>query len=87
MSKKPLPKIALIYDAIYPYVLGGGEKRFHEIGRKLAGSGYEVHLYGMKFWQGPKVIKKDGLYLHGMCRARPLYKKNGKRSEKKTTCF
>ena len=73
-------KIALVYDATYPYVKGGGEKRFHEMGLELVQQGYEVHLYGMKFWDGPKVIKKDGLYLHGIGKARPLYKKNGQRS-------
>jgi hypothetical protein len=29
-------KIALVYDLIYPYTIGGGEKRFNEIGKRLA---------------------------------------------------
>ena len=28
-------KIALVYDAIYLYIKGGGEKRFYEIGKRL----------------------------------------------------
>jgi hypothetical protein len=54
-------KITLVYDAIYPYIKGGGEKRFYEIGKRLAKKGHQVHLYGMKFWEGDKVIKKQGI--------------------------
>lgn len=78
--KSAKKKIALVYDAIYPYVKGGGEKRFHEIGRELTRQGYEVHLYGMKFWDGPNVIKRNGMYVHGLCKARPLNHKSGRRS-------
>jgi glycosyltransferase involved in cell wall biosynthesis len=73
-------RIALVYDAIYPYVKGGGEKRFYEIGRQLVQRGHQVHLYGMKFWNEDNIIEKDGLYLHGICRARKLYTKEGRRS-------
>jgi len=73
-------KIALVYDAIYPYIKGGGERRFYEFGTRLAASGYEVHWYGMKLWEGPKVIERDGIILHGLCKARPLYTKSGRRS-------
>jgi len=73
-------KLALVYDAIYPYIKGGAEKRYFEIAKRLTKKGYEVHLYGMKFWTGPNVIEKDGVYLHGISKARPLYTKNGRRS-------
>jgi len=73
-------KIALVYDAIYPYIKGGGEKRFYEIGRKLAKKGHQVHLYGMKLWDGADVIKQNEMYLHGICKAKKLYTKEGRRS-------
>jgi hypothetical protein len=73
-------KVALVYDAVYPFVKGGGEKRFYEIAKRLSERGHEVHLYGMKFWKGPDVIKKDGFYVHGICKAKKLYTKEGKRS-------
>jgi len=85
-------KIALVYDAIYPYIKGGGEKRFYEIGKKLSKKGHQVHLYGMKLWEGDNVIKKQGIYYHGICKPKSLYKNNGKRSIKEAiyfglTCF
>lgn len=73
-------KLAMVYDVIYPYIKGGAEKRFYEIGKRLAKNGYEVHWYGMKLWRGKKVVKKEGVYLHGISKAMPLYTKNGKRS-------
>src|SRR6267378_2462509 len=30
------PRLALVYDRIYPLLNGGGERRFYEIGRRLA---------------------------------------------------
>jgi L-malate glycosyltransferase len=80
-------KIALVYDAVYPYVKGGGERRFYEFGTRLAASGYEVHWYGMKLWDGPNTIEHDGIILHGLCKARPLYTASGRRSISQALIF
>jgi glycosyltransferase involved in cell wall biosynthesis len=72
-------KIAFVYDAIYPYIKGGGERRIYEISRRLVKKGHEVHWYGVKWWEGADVIEQDGVILHGVCEVRGLYK-NGKRS-------
>ncbi len=66
-------KIAYVYDAVYPYVKGGVEKRIWELAVRLARRGHEVHLYGMKFWEGPAVIEREGVVLHGVCAPRALY--------------
>jgi glycosyltransferase involved in cell wall biosynthesis len=80
-------KIALVYDAIYPYTKGGGERRFYELGTRLVKDGHEVHWYGMKFWDGPDVVEHDGIVLHGLCKARPLYTKSGRRSISQALIF
>ncbi|PKL60854.1 MAG: glycosyltransferase family 1 protein, partial [Methanomicrobiales archaeon HGW-Methanomicrobiales-4] len=72
-------KIAYIYDVTYPETIGGVEKRIHEIGIRLAGMGHEVHLYGMKYWEGPDTIRRDGLIIHGVCPAMGIYTE-GRRS-------
>ena len=81
------PKIVLVYDVIYPYVKGGGERRFYEFGTRLAASGYDVHWYGMKYWDGPNTIDHGGMTLHGICKARPLYTKSGRRSVSQALIF
>lgn len=73
-------KVVLVYDVIYPYVKGGGERRFYELGTRLATNGYDVHWYGMKYWDGPNTKDHDGITLHGLCKARPIYTKSGRRS-------
>lgn len=72
-------KIAYVYDAVYPWVKGGAEKRIYEISRRLAARGHEVHCYGMKWWPGQDDIQVEGVHLHGICPPMPLYR-NGKRS-------
>ena len=73
-------KIAIVYDAIFPYVTGGAEKRFFETGRRLAQDGYDVHIYGMKCWDGPDIIESNGMTLHSIMKKMPLYTRKGKRS-------
>jgi len=73
-------KIALIYDMIYPYTIGGAEVRNYSLAKRLAEQGHEVHLYGVKLWKGPDIIKKDGIFIHGVCRYTQKYNFNGNRS-------
>ena len=70
-------KIAFVYDVVYPYVKGGVEKRIWEMSRRLAARGHEVHIYGMKYWDGPDNIQVEGVMLHGVCAPMKLYKASG----------
>jgi len=75
-------KIAFIYDAVYPFVTGGAEKRVYEMAKRLVQRGHEVHWYGIGWWwpdEGKKDIKLDGIWLHGVCGPMDLYN-NDKRS-------
>ncbi|MGV8176030.1 MAG: glycosyltransferase family 4 protein [Methanothrix sp.] len=79
-------KIAYVYDAVYPWVKGGAEKRIYELSRRLAARGHEVHCYGMKWWPGDDEKQMDGVNLHGICPPMPLYIK-GKRSIRQAAFF
>ena len=72
-------KIALVYDGIYPFVKGGADKRYYEISKYLAEKGHEVHVFTMRWWGSEKMIIKDGVTLHGVCRPGRRYVK-GRRS-------
>ncbi len=72
-------KIAFVYDAIYPYVKGGVEKRIWELAVRLSSRGHDVHLFGMKSWDGEDSIIREGIRLHGVCPAHELYT-GGRRS-------
>jgi glycosyltransferase involved in cell wall biosynthesis len=71
-------KLAFLYDAVYPWEKGGAQKRIWELARRLADD-HDVHLYGMHFWDGPQVIEREGVTLHGVCEPRELYV-DGRRS-------
>lgn len=73
-------KLAIVYDAVYPFVRGGAERRYHELALRLARSGHDVHWYCQRYWDGPRTWRKDGITYHGVCRARPLYTRRGRRS-------
>lgn len=79
-------KIAFVYDAIYPWVKGGAEMRIHELGKRLSSKGHDVHLFGIKWWEGGDVIEYEGMTLHGVCKARDLYV-NGRRSISEALVF
>jgi len=83
--KNPM-KIAYVYDAVYPWVKGGVEKRIHELSRRLANRGHEVHCYGMKWWTGEDEILQGRVHLHGICPPMPLYR-GGRRSISQAAFF
>jgi len=73
-------KIAYVYDAVYPYVKGGGERRIYEVANRLCYRGHEVHVYGARYWDGAPTCRKNGIYYHGLGEAVPLYHHSGRRS-------
>ncbi len=79
-------KIACVYDVIYPYVIGGVQKRNWEIATRLARKGHDVTLFGMKHWEGNDVIFKDGVRLWGVCPPMQLFVE-GHRSVREAISF
>lgn len=79
-------KVAFVYDAVYPWVKGGAELRIHELGKRLSLQGHDVHLFGIKWWEGENVLQYEGMTLHGVCKARDLYV-NGRRSISEALVF
>jgi glycosyltransferase involved in cell wall biosynthesis len=66
--------VAFLSDAVWPFHTGGKERRLAEITGRLAAAGVDVHVYTMKWWDGPRTILLDGVHLHAIGRLRPLYR-------------
>jgi len=79
MASKP-KTIVIVSDTIWPYFKGGKEKRIFEVTTRLAAMDYDVHIYTMKWWNGPKVIETNGVNLHAISRLYKVYKSEGRRS-------
>ena len=71
---------------IYPFNIGGVELRNYELAKRLVKK-HEVHMYGVKLWKGPNVIKKDGIIIHGICKYKNLYTFSGKRRIREPLIF
>jgi len=79
-------RIGLVYDALYPYVAGGAEKRYRELASRLA-ERQEVHYLTWQYWDGPAETTEDGITLHGVGRPPGLYGADGKRTVREAVSF
>lgn len=71
-------RIAYVYDAVHPWQTGGVQKRVWELARRLADD-HDVHWYGFHYWDGPAVVEREGVTLHGVADPGTLYV-DGRRS-------
>lgn len=71
-SARPL-RLAFVADAVAPWNTGGKEKRHHELMVRLARRGFEVTVYTMKWWEGPRTVRNNGLTYTALCPKLPLY--------------
>lgn len=80
-------KIAIVSDAIYPYNLGGKEKRIFEISTRLTKKGHGVTIYTMHWWPSKvRLIRENGVNLHAISPLYPLYS-GERRSIKEAVMF
>jgi glycosyltransferase involved in cell wall biosynthesis len=60
-------RIAIIHDMLYPYTVGGAEKRYWEVATRLAKE-HEVHMYSMQ-WPGMnKEMRLNDVTIHAICK-------------------
>ena len=79
-------KIAIVSDVIYPYNIGGTEKRIYEISTRLAKRGHQVTIYSMKWWEGADTRVDEGVQLKAISPYYPLYSSE-KRSIREALLF
>jgi glycosyltransferase involved in cell wall biosynthesis len=66
-------RLAVVSDAVIPWNTGGKEQRLHELVRRLPALNYEVTVYTMHWWDGPRTIERDGIRYVALCRRYELY--------------
>ena len=66
-------RLAIVTDSVSPWHSGGKETRTWHYSQQLARSGFEVHIYTMKWWPGGRATKQGPVQLHALCRLWPLY--------------
>jgi glycosyltransferase involved in cell wall biosynthesis len=71
-------RVALIYDAVYPYVAGGAERRYHAIA--ATAQGHDIAFYGLNWWRKDPVPRLAHCRYVPVAPAVPLYTRKGRRS-------
>lgn len=71
-------RIALVYDAVYPFVAGGVERRNYAVAKAL-GDEHRVALYGFHYWADQSESCLAGCHYVPLGRPMPLYHSNGRR--------
>ena len=71
--------VALVCDVTYPHSHGGREFRYQALLPRLA-EHFDIHVYTMRWWKGPKVYTEDGVTFHAISPLLPMYRKSGRRS-------
>jgi len=79
-------KIGFVYDALYPYLNGGAEKRYHELSRRLA-ERHEVEWVTWRFWDEAPDPSLDAVRLRGVGRPGRFYGTDGKRTVREAASF
>lgn len=71
--------VALVCDVIYPHSYGGREFRYQALLPRLA-EHVDMHVYTMRWWDGPRVYVENGVTFHAISPLLPMYTKSGRRS-------
>lgn len=71
-------RVALVTDAVYPGRHGGKESRYYEVARRL-GTHADVRVYTIRWWNGSRAHRHDGMNLYAICPPVDLYA-GGRRS-------
>lgn len=79
-------KIAFVYDAVFPFVKGGGERLYYEVARRLARR-HEVTIISWKHWPGANDTIIDGLRYISVGEPRAFYDARGRRKISEAASF
>ena len=79
-------KIALVYDALFPYVKGGGERRYFELARRLRAR-HDVHMVSWQYWPGSSRTVIEGITHHGTGEPPAFYGQDGRRRIAEAVAF
>lgn len=74
-------KISIVYDVAYPFIKGGAERRFYEIGSRLSKRGWQVDWLTFQSWAGNSRIIKNGINYVGLARIPRRVNRAGKRNK------
>jgi glycosyltransferase involved in cell wall biosynthesis/O-antigen/teichoic acid export membrane protein len=82
----PRLRVRYVYDALYPEMNGGAERRYHELATRLAAT-CDVDYVTWTFGGGAAVRHRDGVTYRGVGPAPEFYGADGKRRVREAIAF
>jgi glycosyltransferase involved in cell wall biosynthesis len=79
--------LAILYDAAYPFIDGGGQRRIFEIAKAFVAAGWQVDWYAMHTWDGDPQQERAGIIYHGLGRPMDFYSADGRRSLRQALAY
>lgn len=79
--------LAILYDAAYPFVDGGGQRRIFEIAKAFVAAGWQVDWYAMHSWDGDPCQERGGIVYHGVGGPLHFYGADGRRSLRQALAY
>jgi glycosyltransferase involved in cell wall biosynthesis len=75
---RPL-RVCLVYDCLYPHTVGGAEKWYRNVGRRLAADGHDVTYLTLRQWRNGTDASYDGVKVVAVGPQMALYTRTGRR--------
>ena len=72
-------RVCLVYDCLFPYTVGGGERWLGTLGGELAREGHEVTYLTRRQWAEGEEPQIDGIRVVAVSPGGPLYTDDGRR--------
>jgi glycosyltransferase involved in cell wall biosynthesis len=72
-------RVCLVYDCLFPYTIGGGERWYRSVAERLAGAGHEVTYLTLRQWQRGQAGSVDGVRVVAVGPRMALYTASGRR--------
>jgi glycosyltransferase involved in cell wall biosynthesis len=66
-------RICLVYDCLYPYTIGGGERWYRNLAEALARAGHEVTYLTMRAWEAGDEPQLEGVRVVAVAPGMDLY--------------
>ncbi len=72
-------RICIVYDCLYPYTVGGGERWYRNVAERMARDGHEVTYLTLRQWDRGVVPELDGVRVVAVGPRMALYTPSGRR--------
>jgi glycosyltransferase involved in cell wall biosynthesis len=72
-------RVCIVYDCLFPYTIGGGERWYRDLAERLAREGHDVTYLTLRQWERGESAQVDGVHVVSVGPRMALYTTDGRR--------